>query len=152
MRHKPSRIDGISVESAAQLIVHAAFGHLAKGKDYHFGGFGDLLPPAVPQEKVKGGGPGKFGSSAKSAETRIKCPAKLKKSGFGDPSVDPPAAIYSNHVFQLLKDFIPGFDDLVTIVLPRRRQLLENLTKTGASPAAVGRVIRASVERLQVGS
>ena len=38
MRHEPALVHGVAMEAAAELVMHAALGHLAEGLQHHFEG------------------------------------------------------------------------------------------------------------------
>ena len=72
---EPVSVDGVAVEAAAELVVHAALGHFAQGEESHVEGFFLAGERVVAQEEVVGDGAGKLGGLAEAAEFCIKSAA-----------------------------------------------------------------------------
>ncbi len=71
VRHQPLLVDAIAVESAAELVVHAALGHGAQGLLQHAHALLVAGALGVAQQELEGHGLGKLGGAAKAAVVRL---------------------------------------------------------------------------------
>ena len=150
---KPAVIDGIAVKTAAEVVVHAAFGHLAEGEGGHFERFGVLREGVIAQEEVEDDGPGELGGGAEAAEFGIEGTAEVVEGGFEGVGVqDARIGADFGGAGDFGDDGFAGSEDLVAFGEPGLIDLLEDGGKAGTAIAGVGGEIGAAEEGFQVGS
>ena len=154
VRDEPAVVHGIAMEAAAELIVHAARGHLAQSEQHHVERFLVLRARVVAQQKVVDRGTRELGRAAEAAEARIEGAAEDREAALQRVRVEaaPPAWSAPR---PLLPQAAP----------PRRAPIrrscsrslchasaicVENGAESRMAPAILRRKIRAAEKRLRV--
>src|SRR5579863_6176844 len=88
MRYEPALVHGVAMEAAAELVVHAAFGHFAQREQHHVERFLVFGAEMVAQQELKNRRAGKLGSAAESAELAIEGAAENEEAAIEHAGVD----------------------------------------------------------------
>ena len=102
VRDEPAVVHGVAMEAAAELIVHAAAGHLAQGEQHHVERFLVLGARVVAQQEVMHGDARKLGRAAEAAEARIEGAAEDGEGAFERGRVERRAGAVGRHFHMLL--------------------------------------------------
>ena len=126
------------MEAAAELIVHAAAGHLAKREQHHVERFLVFGARVVAEQEVMHGDARKFGSSAEAAEARIEGAAEDGEAALQSGGVERRAGAVGRHFhlfFELLDHVARGLVDLFAIARPSLRDLGEDGAEARDGPS-----------------
>src|ERR1019366_6296874 len=78
--YEPAVVHAVAMESAAELIVHAALGHLAEGEQHHVEGLAVPGACVVAQQEMVHRDARELGGGAEAAQSRIEAAAEARKS------------------------------------------------------------------------
>ena len=88
VRHEPALVHRVAMEAAAELIVHAALGHLAQREQRHVERFLVLGARVVAQQEVVDRGARKLGRAAEAAQARVERAAEREEAAVQDGAID----------------------------------------------------------------
>src|SRR5579872_6047636 len=151
MRHEPALIYRIAVKAAAQLIVHAAFGHLAERDRHHVECFLVARAGIVAQQEIMHRRARKFWRAAEPAQLRIEHPAECMKGMICYSRIKRGIAGGDSRLpLKLAENLIAGFDNTVAVLSPGARDMFEYRAESRPVVPIVRREISAAEKRFSI--
>src|ERR1700686_298269 len=136
------------MESAAELIVHAAGRHGSQSVERHLERFVAVRARVVTKQEIERRGPGKLRCVAEAAVGRVERAPKNLEGGIERGLVGDAAGLARiGNTFKLCDNVTAGLNDLGALFAPGRGDAIEECGKSGPAVAIVGREVGAPEER-----
>lgn len=147
MRNEPAFVNGVPMEASAQVVVHAAAGHLAEGSEGHVESFFLNFPVGVAEEEIENSGTGELGGVPESSVVFVESAAVVEESAVQGGGIEACSIGDDCGVFtEFVKDIPAGFQQLGAAGAPGFGDLFEDRCEAGAAVAGIGGEVSAAKE------